>query len=96
MPHQVLCASGGESGRLRKKNGGETVISCESIYQWIYREAPHLIGYLARARKKRYPKCHKRAKRSFIPNRVSIKERPERATKREEAGHWESDLVVSE
>ncbi len=83
------------SGRLRKLNGGKTVISCESIYQWIYREAPHLIGYLPRAHKKRYPKHHKMAKRSFIPNRVSIEERPEKATRREEAGHWESDLVVS-
>ncbi|MCK4935570.1 MAG: IS30 family transposase [Elusimicrobiales bacterium] len=83
------------SGRLKKQNGGKTVISCESIYQWIYREAPHLIGYLARAHKSRYPKYHKRTKYSTIPNRISIEERPIKATRREEAGHWETDLVVS-
>ena len=83
------------SGRLKKHNGDKTVISCESIYQWIYREAPHLIGYLARAHKKRYPKHYKRNKHSAIPGRVSIEERPEKATKREEAGHWETDIIVS-
>ena len=83
------------SGRLRKGNGGRTVISCESIYQWIYKEAPHLIGYLARAHKKRYPKHHKRKKHSGIPGRISIEKRPERAAKRQEPGHWETDLIVS-
>ena len=83
------------SGRLKKENGGRTVISCESIYQWIYKEAPHLIGYLARAHKKRYPKHYRRNKHSSIPGRISIEERPIKATMREEPGHWETDLIVS-
>lgn len=83
------------AGELKKLNGGKSVISHESIYQWIYREAKYLSGYLVRGREKRYPRNHKRYRGEKIPNRTSIKKRPKKATKRKEAGHWESDLMTS-
>jgi IS30 family transposase len=84
------------SGRLRLLNRGEAVASHESIYQWIYADAPYLAHYLVRRHKTRYPKCHAGKKRSIrIPGRVSLSERSVAANKREEPGHWETDLMVS-
>ena len=37
------------AGRLKRENKGRGVISHEAIYQWIYKEAPHLIESLARS-----------------------------------------------
>jgi IS30 family transposase len=68
----------------------------ESIYQWIYGERRDLIQYLPKAHKKRRKRPHdKKKNRSKIPNRVGITERPEHIQKREQAGHWEVDTVVS-
>jgi IS30 family transposase len=74
------------AGRLRKENGGKTLISHEAIYQWIYAEAPYLIGYLAQARIKRRSRKWKRSKKARIPNRISIEERPKEANERKEIG----------
>ena len=82
------------AGWLNRKSGCK-VISHESIYRWIYNEAPHLTYYLVRRHKKRFPKRHGRGKQLRIPLRVPIGERPPGIGKRVEAGHWESDLVVS-
>ena len=84
------------AGRLKEENGGKAVISHESIYQWVYVSAPHLIGYLPRAHKERYPKHSGRGKGLRIPDRVSIKDRPESVETRKEPGDWEADLVVSQ
>lgn len=71
-------------------------ISHEAIYQWIYKEAPEFIGYLARHHKRRRLKGDKRKnKKSSIPYRINICHRPEEANLRSEAGHWEADLIVS-
>lgn len=71
-------------------------ISTEAIYQYIYEESPHLIGYLTRRHRQRQQKGHSRKhRRSHIPNRVSILERPARVERRKEFGHWETDSVVS-
>lgn len=83
------------SGRLQLKFP-QYSISHEAIYQFIYAEAPNLISGLIRAHKKRRKKrAGRRAKKSLIPNRVSILERPEIINSREEFGHWEVDTVVS-
>ena len=83
------------SGRLKRKD--TFCISHEAIYQWIYNEAPHLIGSLVRSRpakvKRGFYKWHRRIK---IPHRVSIQERPAAANARREPGHWETDLVVGQ
>jgi len=81
------------SGHLKKK--GRARISHETIYQWVYGQAPHLIGYLVRShpsRRRRW--AHQRRGKTHIPSRVSIQERPPVVQSRQEPGHWETDLVV--
>ena len=83
------------SGRLGNDHPGMS-ISHEAIYQYIYEEAAHLIGYLARRHRKRLSKGHSRKHRkSHIPNRIRIRERPPAVEGRKEFGHWEADSVVS-
>ena len=67
----------------------------ESIYQFIYLEAPELIEYLPRKHKKRRKKYPKRKYQSKIEEKTSILDRPEVINNRDEAGHWESDSIVS-
>jgi len=68
----------------------------ESIYQYIYKEKPELVIYLARCHKKRRKKRKNSIeKRIGIPNRVCITERPDEANLRTERGHWEADTVIS-
>lgn len=83
------------AGRFKEENGDKAVISHEAIYQWVYASAPHLIGYLPRAHKERYPKNSGRSKGLRIPDRVSIKDRPKSVENRKEPGNWETDLIVS-
>ena len=74
----------------------ESPISHEAIYQWIYADERELIPYLVRAHKKRERRGYSRKhKKSHIPNRISILERPTEATLRTVAGHWETDTAVS-
>lgn len=75
-------------------------ISHEAIYQYIYdkriRKQRDLTTYLVRAHKKRYNRGHSRKHRkSHIPNRISIEERPKHIEKRIQPGHWEADSMVS-
>lgn len=75
-------------------------ISHEAIYQYIYdkqiRKQRDLTTYLVRAHKKRYNRGHSRKhKKSHIPNRISIEERPKHIEKRIQPGHWEADSMVS-
>lgn len=85
------------AGRFKEKNEGKAVISHESIYQWVYSSAPHLIGYLPRAHKERYLKHYSsRGKGLKIPGRISIKDRPREVGTRKEPGNWEADLMVSQ
>lgn len=83
------------AGRISVENPGQR-IGYEAIYQYIYEDAPELIGYLARGHRKRYPKGHSRKhRRSHIPARVPLDERPADAEERKTIGHWEGDTVVS-
>lgn len=81
------------SGRLREMKP-EHYVCHESIYQYIYLEAPQLIEYLARKHKKRRTKHPYRGTVERIKNRVSIALRPLEIDMREIAGHWESDSIV--
>lgn len=68
----------------------------ESIYLYIYKEAPELVEYLVRGKRKRQKRSIKSGKRMVkIPNRVMISERPETINNKTEYGHWEADTVVS-
>lgn len=80
-----------------KKEKGISVISHETIYAYIYSKEGsknELYLSLKKRRKKRQAKLSRKSKKTCIPNRVSIHERPEKIDKREEYGHWEGDLVL--
>jgi len=82
------------AGRYRRQ-GSRPRVSHETIYKWIYRDAPHLIQYLPRSHKQRMPRTYSRKhKVVHIPSRISITERPIEVELRKEPGHWESDLIV--
>lgn len=69
-------------------------ISHEAIYQWVYQDAPHLILSLVRAHRKRKHRGYSRKhKKSHIPERISIKKRPQTVLKRLHIGHWETDTI---
>lgn len=80
------------AGRL-KRQFGHTIVSHESIYRWIYRDARHLIPCLVRS----HPKRWRRGSRSWIlrlkKQRVSIRQRPVEINSRQTPGHWETDLL---
>jgi IS30 family transposase len=82
------------AGRLSREHPEWSRISHEAIYQWIYAERPDLIGYLLRAHPKRKKRWKTSARKMRIPERVSILQRPTSISRREEPGHWETDLVV--
>lgn len=77
----------------RMKMEGKEVPSHETIYQMIY-ENRHGMGIYAemlrRKRKKRQKRGLKKQKRSLIPNRVGIEERP----KIDGKGFWEGDTII--
>ena len=83
------------AGRLKKLHP-ELSISHEAIYQWIYADARELIPLLLRANRNRKRRGYsRRHKKTHIPERVSIKERPAEVLLRQEPGHWETDIAVS-
>lgn len=87
------------AGRLPKEHPGLT-ISHEAIYQYIYHpKTPsrlEMIGLLRRAHRKRKAKGVGRSvRKTKIPNRTSIEQRPSFVETRKQAGHWEGDSLVS-
>jgi len=70
-------------------------ISYETIYLYVFKVERRLTRYLACGRKQRRKRKYKTAKRSLIPERTGIEERPEAANNRSECGHWEADTAVS-
>ena len=87
------------AGRLRIDNP-RISISHEAIYQFIYDNntegRQELIDSLRRSHSKRKKKAiGRRVKKTKIPNRVSIEERPVSVQTRKQFGHWEGDSLVS-
>ena len=71
-------------------------ISHEAIYQFIYNKDfkyLKLWEFLPLKRKKRKSKSWRWVRRSNIPNRVSISQRPEEANLRDVVWYWESDTI---
>lgn len=83
------------SGRMERDLSGHRV-SHETIYLYIYDEQPEMAGYLARRHPyRRKKRKFRKARKSNIPNRLSIEQRPVAIDERLQFGHWESDLIVS-
>lgn len=87
------------SGRLPLEHRGVS-ISAEAIYQYIYdaktEDREELITCLRRSHKKRQQRAAvRKQKRTKIPNRVSIEDRPQSVENRMTYGHWEGDSMVS-
>ena len=76
---------------------GKASICHETIYRYFFSEKginQKLYQYLPSRQKRRFPKiARKKVKRSLIPNRVSIHDRPQAISTRQDFGHWEADLV---
>jgi IS30 family transposase len=75
-------------------------ISHEAIYQYVYQldepKRGEYIKYLRLSHRKRRKRSSTKAQRkSRIPNRISIDERPAAVEGRRQAGHWEGDSMVS-
>lgn len=74
----------------------EVFASHETIYQWIYRHERRWIASLVRSHRRRLPRGHShRHRKLHVPERVSIKERPESILARRRIGHWEADTMIS-
>ena len=87
------------SGRLPLEHRGLS-ISAEAVYQYIYdaktENREDLISCLRRSHKKRKQRAVvRRQKRTKIPNRVPIEDRPRSVEDRRTYGHWEGDSMVS-
>lgn len=86
------------AGRSRLLLGIKNTISHETIYNYVFSprgKELKLYSYLRSRQKRRFPKiARKKNKRSLIPNRVSIHDRPAIINQRDEFGHWEADLIV--
>jgi len=87
------------SGRIGMDGAGLS-ISHEAIYQYIYdretEDREELIKLLRRGHRKRKTReVNRKDKRTKIPNRVSIQERPVSVEMRDRFGHWEGDSLVS-
>lgn len=85
------------AGRLKEMpEKGFKRVCHETIYAFIYRsrqKAEKLWKFLVRHRARRRP-LRARPARDRIKDKVHINERPMAADSREEAGHWEGDLVI--
>ncbi len=75
-------------------------ICVESIYQFVYdpevRRVENFVPNLVRAHRIRnYRGQRKTHRKSHIPERKSILERPKTVQHRKQSGHWEADTVVA-
>ena len=87
------------SGRMAREQLDDASwrIQPESIYTFIYHpdnKKWRLWEYLRRGQKRRRKKGGRKARRSRIPDRVSIHDRPQEVEEREIFGHWEGDSIV--
>lgn len=78
-----------------KELGGQCV-SVETIYQYIYEGEGRYAGLfkcLRKGRRQRQKRWSRKSRKTIIPSRISIHERPEEINERISIGHWESDTV---
>lgn len=89
------------SGDLKRLAKGKSVLSHETIYQFIYSKEGKLLrlwkhlrhrSKYVEARRRSFSGRHKRG--HVIKNRISIHRRPPEVNKKEVFGHWEADLMI--
>lgn len=81
-------------GRLREESNGQSVISHETIYRYIY-SAPDIRNqFYKKLRRKHFYRKKRNERNHRIPKEMHINQRPECINKREEFGHWECDLMM--
>ena len=84
------------SGRMKAE--GFVTVCAETIYAWIYEstwaKADKLYQYLRQGKKRRTKHTGRSSRRSKIPNRVSIHERPALVDEKARLGDWEGDSVI--
>jgi IS30 family transposase len=85
------------AGWLRRgEERGLRAVSAETVYAFVHRagqRAEKLWRLLPRGRARR-GRRRARQPRNVIAGRRSIHDRPEAVQEREEAGHWEGDLLI--
>jgi len=85
------------AGRL-KKEYGRTVISHETLYDFIYDsdigKRDGLYEYLPRGKKRRSKRRGRKAQKSRLEGRIFIEARSLAANERSEFGHWETDTML--
>lgn len=85
------------AGRL-KKECGRTVISHETLYEFIYEseigKRDGLYEYLPRGKKRRSSRNGRKSQKSRLEGRIFIEARSEAANERSEIGHWETDTML--
>jgi len=85
------------AGWLKSGNEpGLRALCTETIYAFLYRapqKPEELWRYLVRRRRTRRP-MKARLSRDTIKGRKSIHDRPDTVENREQAGHWEADLII--
>jgi len=83
------------SGWLRGGNEKLPCVCAETIYDWIFqKENADLIRLLPSKKGKKRGRRSRRKTRSHIVDRHSIHDRPDEIDSREQAGHWEGDLMI--
>ena len=84
------------AGRLKREHG-RTVISPETLYDFIYDSEigrrDKLFEYLPRGKKRRSKKKGRKSQKSRLEGRVFIEARSKDANERSEVGHWETDSM---
>lgn len=84
------------AGRLKRDHHGRTVVSHETIYQYVYRERRDLKRYLRCQKgkyRRRYGTLLREAKREEAKKK-RIEERPMIVERRSRLGDWEGDTVL--
>lgn len=83
------------AGRLKEVDTHIPYVSAKGIYKWLYSVYGQRYCALLPTQRKKPGKRRPKARRSMIPNRVGIEERPQEANDRSAFGHHETDTMVS-
>lgn len=78
-------------------NAGRTLITCSTIYRYIYSnegKAQKLYKLLQKKRKYRYPRIKRKRAKIKAAAKTSIHDRPQEISDRSTFGHYEGDLML--